>query len=249
MTIREFELMEHPFGYKAEYWDGKAVITPKEQNVTTRLAIKPQSIHNNYDLRPITSNIKQELIQGYIEVFQDSIEFCNWPQNEIRKHATRHINGYFSGKKGNPCSTSTIAITADKNSIVGLALFLINKREQVILDLLYVKPAWQRQKVATTLVSSAINHLHGKGIKELYSAYHICNKISQKWHHEFGFEDKYDQLYIRQKYDWYQQEIWRQKELNKQPKIKELNQKMRRWQALLDDEWKSVKNALFSHQT
>ena len=238
MTIKEFEIMEHPFGYKAEYWDGKAVFTPREQNVTTKLNIVRRSIKTSYNLMPINPSFKPQMIEAFFESFQDSVEFCDWPQDKIRAHAEKIINDYFAGVRGKPHPVSVTALEPDKGDLAGLALFLCDRREQINLDLLFVMPSYQRKKAATEMVSSAVNRLYEDGIRELYSAYHICNEGSSKWHRSFGFEDVYDQLYIRLKYSWCRHEIWRHEKLGLNNKAEELIKERDYWYSQLEDVWK-----------
>lgn len=44
MSVEEFHLMEHPFGWKTEYFSGKAHLTPREHHVRTQLTLIPQAI-------------------------------------------------------------------------------------------------------------------------------------------------------------------------------------------------------------
>jgi hypothetical protein len=44
MSVEEFRLMEHPFGWKAEYFSGEGHLTPREHLVRTQLTLAPQAI-------------------------------------------------------------------------------------------------------------------------------------------------------------------------------------------------------------
>lgn len=238
MLINEFEVMEHPFGYKVEYWDGAAYLTPREQVVSVRLNITEPQMNKMYTLIPIGLGLKAEMVLAFIESFKDSVEFCNWSEADIRQYAENNLNDYFAGKRGKPHPSSVMTVDPDNYTVTGLALLLYDNMERITLDLLYVAPAWQRRKLATTLVSSAVNNLYKDGVKELYSTYHICNVHSRRWHHAFGFVDLYDQFYIRQKYAWYQHEIRRHEKLGWHDKRVVLQHKMNYWHSQLDDQWR-----------
>lgn len=285
MSMTDFEIMQHPFGWKAEYYGGKAVFTPREHIVTTQLNLTQRDVTSTYLLLPVEVNFKEQMIDAFFETFQDSVEFCNWPLEDIQAQATQNINDYFKGVRGEPLSFSIMAVEPKNNRItsswdnrdskrygistsldnrreegeglkitnnlyypatmqpqnhnlIGLILFIKNKSDKIHLDLLLVKPNYQRKGVGKQMISFAINQLYAAGITELYSAYHICNEISKKWHHSIGFQDIYDQYYIRLKYSWYRHEIWRHQQLNLEEQLESLIQQRDYWYAQLDDDWK-----------
>lgn len=239
MTIEQFHLIEHPFGWKTEYWDGKAHLTPREHIVTTKLDISERTYTNNFDLVPIMEMYKTQMIEAFFETFKDSVEFCNWEQEQVYKHAEKNINNYFEGKRGKPLSNSVMVLdNSNSPRILGLALFLFDKKNNVRLDLLFVRPEYQGKKMATEMVSNVVNYLHRQAVKELFSDYHICNEASRDWHHRFGFKDIFDQLYIRLKYSWLRHEIWRHEKLGLTNKIESLEEQMNWWYSQLEEDWK-----------
>lgn len=48
MSQEEFEIMSHPFGWKAEYWDNHAPKSPREHIVKTRVVLELFSSLNKY---------------------------------------------------------------------------------------------------------------------------------------------------------------------------------------------------------
>lgn len=242
MSMREFELMEHPFGWKAEYCQGKAMLTPREFYVATKLKISPRSADTNYLLVPADPTLKQSMISAFFESFRDSVEFCNWPIPTIKKHAEKNINNYFDGVRGKPLSVSVIAVEPDSDRIAGLALFNQNRRGdgETNLDLLFVRPLHQRKGLATAMVSAAVNQLKEQGIEELCSGFHVCNQNSEKWHHAFGFQDVYDQFYIRLKCAWFRHEIWRHEQLGLPDRVEELTRQRDYWQSQIKEDWTSM---------
>ena len=242
MSMAEFHTMQHPFGWKAEYWGGKAVFTPREQHVETKLnltqrrSIDPDN-HPNHNLRAADPTFKPQMIAAFYDAFQDSVEFCNWPEEEIKKYAAKNIHNYFDGVRGEPLPVSVMALESDRDRIAGLALFT-NQAGKTKLDLLFVIPAYQRKRIATQMVDWAVNQLYQDNIEQVYSAYHICNENSRQWHHSFGFQDIYDQFYIRRKYAWYCHEIWRHEKLGLTAGVEQLIAARDSWYSQLEDEWK-----------
>lgn len=228
MTIEEYERLEHPFGYKVEYWDGHTVFTPRDNPITTRLAVTERAVSTDCRIVPLDPARQQEMIEAFFTAFQDTVEFCDWYEHKIREHAENNIKGYFVGKRGEPHPASVVA-QAEDGSLVGVALLLTDEDSNVCLDLLYVLPDWQRHNIATNMVAAAVNSLYQAGTETLTSTYHICNEASRRWHHAFGFVDVYDQMYIRLKYAWYRNEIWRREKLGLLDGLDVLKQEGERW--------------------
>lgn len=247
MSVAEFEVLEHPFGWKVEYWDGQAHLTPREMGVTTRLALWPsslgqaqpfdvsteQSIYSHFRLVPVQPTYAEQMIAGYFETFVDSVEFCDWPQAQIQASAEKCISRYLAREPGNALPASVMALELDSQALVGLALFVLKKEQKPHLDLLYVRPPFQRQGVATAMVSWGIKHLIAGHFSELLSAYHICNEDSQRWHHKFGFQDIYDPYYMSIRLGWLKLEIWRREKLDLLEGLENLIQERNEWESQL----------------
>ncbi|SEA67292.1 Acetyltransferase (GNAT) family protein [Thiothrix caldifontis] len=234
MTVDEYHLMEQPFGYKVEYWDDHAVITPRENHVVTQLRVVARVVSPACRLVALDTSRQQEMAETFFAAFHDTVEFCDWNESHIREFADRSISGYFAGKRGVPHPASVMALAQD-GSIIGLALLLTDEAGDVCLDLLCVVPAYQRQKIATSMVATAVNQLSVLGVETLSSVYHICNESSRDWHHRFGFVDVYDQMYIRLKYAWYRNEVWRRDKLGLFDGLDALKAERDFWLAQLDE--------------
>jgi hypothetical protein len=89
------------------------------------------------------------MIATFFEAFEDSVEFCDWSLDAILTHATKNINNYFQGVRGKPHPVSRMALEPHSDRLIGLALFVENKQEQIELDLLLVQPSRQRMGIAT----------------------------------------------------------------------------------------------------
>ncbi len=234
MTVEEYHLMEQPFGYKVEYWDDHAVITPRENHVTTQLAVVARGVPSICRLVALDPSRQPEMAETFFDAFHDTVEFCDWNESHIREFADRSISDYFAGKRGVPHPASVLALAQD-GSIIGLALLLTDETGDVCLDLLCVVPAYQRQEIATSMVATAVNQLSVLGVETFSSAYHICNESSRDWHHRFDFVDVYDQMYIRLKYAWYRNEVWRRDKLGLFDGLDALKAERDFWLAQLDE--------------
>ncbi|MBE9028236.1 GNAT family N-acetyltransferase [filamentous cyanobacterium LEGE 11480] len=237
MSWEEFEVMEQPFGWKVEYGDGQANLTPRAIGVTTRLRLAPRNFSHTHQLIPAHPGYCEQMIAGYFETFADSVEFCSWPTADIEASAEKDIQRFFSGTKGEPLSASVIALAPDAQQLIGVALFLLKPPEQTpYMDLLYVRPEFQHQGIATAMLGWGIDRLLAAGFQTLDSAYHICNEPSQRWHHRYGFEDVTDWYYARLKVGWYRSEIARRKKLGLTEGLDVLRQECDHWATQVDPE-------------
>ena len=209
MSIEEFKLIEHPFGWKAEYFSGQTHLTPREYLVRTQLILVPQLITVSAQIVPVDPSLQESMIATFFEAFTDSVEFCDWSLDAIHTHAANNIKNYFKGIRGKPHSVSRMVLEPHSQQIIGLALLVENKKEQIELDLLLVHPSHQRIGLATQMVASAIDHLYADGVRDLRSGYHICNDGSRDWHHSLGFKEIPEYFYCKLKAAWYRDRIWR----------------------------------------
>jgi GNAT superfamily N-acetyltransferase len=237
MSVADYEVLEHPFGWKVEYWDGHARLSPRSIGVTTKINLTPRNSSHPYDLVSVTAEDRDRLISGYFESFSESVEFCGWPAQAIQESAERVIGNYFAAKRGQPLAASTIALVPGSQTFAGLALVIDRPNRGAFLDLLYVRPGFQRQGVATAMLHRAIDRLIEADFQTLTSRYHICNEDSRLWHHHHGFKDEYDWYYIKLKISWYRSEIWRREQLQLTDGLEELQRECDRWEAQLPEEF------------
>jgi len=229
MSVEEYELSEHPLGWKMEYWNGEAHLTPREMGVKTRLDLttfspsKPQNPHQ-HTLVPVDDSYAEEMVDGYFACFVNSVEFCNWPIKDIQEAAQRDITHYLSGKRGIPSPASVIALEPNTKHLSGLALFK-TKEEQICLSLLYVRSPFRRQGIATAMLQHGIRHLTQENHQQLTTHYHICNHQSRQFYHNLGFQDILSPFYIRIKIGYLRQEIYRREKLKMLNKIEQFRQK------------------------
>lgn len=236
IPFAEFELMPQPFGWKVEYYNDKAHFTPRETAIRAKLDIAPDVKTTIYGLQPIDAAYKPQMIEAFYQAFLDSVEFCDWTKKDIRKHADKNINNYFAGVRGQPLAQSVMAIEPKTQQVIGLALFLIHRKKHYELDLLLVHPKYQRQGLASAMVSHVMLQLHEMGITELYSFYHVCNELSQNWHQKFGFKEEFTASFVRLKYAWYRDEVWRQEKLDLTEGLPELIKERDYWHEQLQSE-------------
>ena len=130
MTMDEYLQMHQPFGYKVEYLDGEAVFQPRDLHVDGRLDLTPRTICSPRNFVPVDVAFQQAMKAAFFAAFHDSVEFCDWPEAAIRKHAGKNIDDYFAGVRGRPHSASKLLLDED-GDVIALALFLTDQEERV----------------------------------------------------------------------------------------------------------------------
>ena len=191
MPFAEFEKIERLLGWKTEYWDGYARFTPRAMGVDTCLnfaavSSPPNQATSKFTLITPTPNHTQQMLDSYIAAFINSVEFCGWPINSIFDEAQRDISLYFAGKRGKPLSASVIVLDSKTNQLIGTAL-ITDKKKNACLELLYVRPEYQRKGVGKQMLHHSIRQLMQQGYTQITSRYHICNHHSRQLYHKLGF--------------------------------------------------------------
>jgi hypothetical protein len=101
ISFVEFEQMPKPFGWKAEYYNDKAHLTPRQNAIKTKLNLSVTDFTHLLLIQPVDINYQSQMIKAFYKAFRDSAEFCDWTAQEVKKHAEKNITDYFAGKPGN----------------------------------------------------------------------------------------------------------------------------------------------------
>jgi len=217
MSWEEYELMPWKLGWKHEYWDGRAHITPRQHVICAVMAVKPHAIHASCRLRPVTVEDHRELTALFFQAFRDTIEFCDWSIGSIRDTATRSIDAFFDGKRGQPHVSSRVAVRVSSRRkwehMIGAALIVEPAPGRPMLDMLFVSPRARRRGIASALAGAAMNELQRLGIATLESAYLMGSAPSRAWHQQFGFVEKPDLLSAQLYYRYAEHELQRHEKL------------------------------------
>ena len=228
-------------GWKFEYWDGKAHISPAHRTVATSLDTEPRSYRSPCQIRPVESRYQPGMIDAFVAAFRDTIEYCDWEDERIRDSARDSVIGFFSGERGDPLPASRLALVSHpegkRESVVGASLVVGMRGGSPLLDILFVAPEWQRKGVATALVSSVIHRLHHGGHRRLKSRYNLGNDGSRAWHREFGFVEDSD-LFLAEAYRRHaEHELWRREKLGNltREERRKLMLEVDRWRAQADE--------------
>ena len=209
MTIEDFHLMPWELGWKHEYFDGMAHVTPSMVCVDCVLEVGPMPAFAEECIRPVGPSWMAALVEGFGDAFQGSAEYSGWPQDAFDESVRDSIEGHFSGKYGAPSPASQAAFSG--RDLIGAALVVV-RRDRHCLQPLFVKPPWQRKGVATLLASAVVDALHGMGEKRLFSSFLLANESSRCWHRQFGFRELPSELLTRHCLHHCRHELWRRQQ-------------------------------------
>jgi len=203
MTFEEYELLPREPGWKCEYWDGHAHLSPRHQSALATIEVKPRPVDPSCLLRPVSPDDEAQFLPIYFAAFGDTIEYCDYQPKKIKALAREALRGFFTGARGQPLTASRLAVAspsageAGEERVVGAALIVAKDDGAPMLDLLFVSPDCQRRGLATALVSASINELHQRGEPRLLTRYHVGNEQSRAWHRKFGFVEEPDLMLAR----------------------------------------------------
>jgi GNAT superfamily N-acetyltransferase len=146
-----------------------------------------------------------------LEAFADNQAFCDYTDEQFLDAARRDLRDSFTGHRAPPLPASRVAVATEAmdERLVGAALLSRDQEYGPVLDLLFIRPPWQRRGLATALVASAVNALYQAGESTLTSCYQLANPASQAWHRAFGFVERPDLRYAQAYYRRARQELFR----------------------------------------
>ncbi|MFN8443881.1 MAG: GNAT family N-acetyltransferase [Caldilineaceae bacterium] len=238
MSIDEFHVMPHKLGWKYEYWEGQAYISPRMSSVvTTVVPVEPRPVPACCLCRPTEEDDISLLRPAYFAAFVEAVDYCDYPPEHVAQAAERNLITFFAGDRGTPLPASHLAFDpqSPQSTAIGAAL-IVEKNDGIpMIDLLYVVPEWQNRGVATALVSSAMNALHVVGYTTLKSRYLLSNEQSRNWHLRFGFVEEMNHFVLNNYYQDALYEWRRHKELGDLPaeELAHLETARNEWKARL----------------
>src|SRR5437867_3166311 len=100
MTVDEFLALPQEFGWKYEYFDGKAWIQPWEWHVFLEAEIPRGSARRPPAIRPLRPEDAEDLIDAFCETFESSVEFCGYSDEQFRSFAPERIEELFAERHG-----------------------------------------------------------------------------------------------------------------------------------------------------
>jgi GNAT superfamily N-acetyltransferase len=198
MSFEEYRALPMHPAWRHEYYGGMAHLSPRDTAVAfLRLPVAPRPpvpLPAAHCLRPPDPDADRDaLADAFFCAFAETVEYCDWDEENIRVAARDAVRTCFAGRRGAFLPGFSRLVVSDSVGVVAAALLVRPESEPTAhLDLLFVRPEAHRTGLATAAVTDCVNALHAAGELLLTSAYHVGNDASVAWHTRFGFVEEPD---------------------------------------------------------
>ncbi|KAA1259498.1 Acetyltransferase (GNAT) family protein [Rubripirellula obstinata] len=197
MSIDDFRVMPHRLGWKHEYWDGMARLSPSHGAVAKfelRFNQTPpasSTSKSTYDIRGVGDVDRESLVQLHINAFDDSIEFAGYSDAAFEKEQRRSMSAFFapenSTRRRRGLAKHSFAVVDGNDSVA--AIFIRETPDGLAVEPILVHPRYHRKGLASALFWQSCRALASEGVKVLRSSCHLGNHASMKWHLAMGFRE------------------------------------------------------------
>ena len=113
MSLAEFRLLPRDPGWRYEYFDEMAHVTPRARFATVRVGVGSRPLEPPLPLRGVVASDREELRAAYVAAFADSVEFCDVPPEGISRSARENIRDFYAGDRGGQRAQAFPAIELD----------------------------------------------------------------------------------------------------------------------------------------
>lgn len=202
MPVDDFHTMRHRLGWKHEYWDGAARLSPSHIAVTTfsrplsqRSAPQP-CLETDYEIQPVTPAGEDAIVDLYVRAFESAVEFAGYSDDLYRDTLKIDVARFFEGtlqRNHNRAAVEHSYVVRHTSGIVAALLVRI-KGETPCIEPVMVDPGCQRRGLGTALLNRTVESLHAVGFSTIQSHCHLANKSSLAWHRKNGFEESPNHL-------------------------------------------------------
>jgi hypothetical protein len=99
MSFEEWELLPHQPGWKHEYRDGCAHLTPNHRTAATVAPVTPRPVNPVGTTRHVLLEDEAPLLTAYLEAFVDDQAFCHDTGEQFHDAAYRDLYESFHGRR------------------------------------------------------------------------------------------------------------------------------------------------------
>jgi GNAT superfamily N-acetyltransferase len=198
MSFEAYERMEQRLGWKHEYWDGAARLSPQESAVGTfrrRLdsaLVSHWSRHAHECVRVAHPDDAPALVELFLHAFDDAVEFAGWPERHYHRNAHETVASFFGGPDARqiarPGRRESSFVVASNDRLLA-ALLVRSSGSGPIVEPVMVHSAHRRHGLASALLAVSIEALRNDGETVLLSRCHLGNPPGLGWHEASGFEE------------------------------------------------------------
>ena len=184
MSIEEYHLLPWKRGWKYEYFDDAAMISPRYWTETVQLKVQRQNT-TAYSVQTPNESLRLAIAEGLHVAYFDSVEFCDYSEKHFAGAVETMTKNFFEYAQHNHAWIITL-FGEPKRVLAGG--YVKPVADGLMLESLFVRPEWQRAGLATVLLKHLCDQLVLEGLVSLESSYVIGNEASTAWHKKMGFE-------------------------------------------------------------
>jgi GNAT superfamily N-acetyltransferase len=198
MEIDAFLAMPHRLGWKHEYWDGAARLSPSGTAVarfeidTSESGMRTGESKEVERPRLVSPADQVALAELHANAFDTAPEFAGFSREQLLDESRRSIGGLFAEVAASHRPRRRIAhpsYVIECGGRVAAAIILVAGDGAPLIEPVMVCPHWQRRGLATTLLRASVAGLRRDGVATLQSRCHLANEASMAWHVRNGFRE------------------------------------------------------------
>lgn len=214
ITIDEFHRLPRNPAYKYEYFDGRAVLSPRPKLFACArdLSPVPSDPYEPVTVRPLPAADARDLAGLFAFALRSTQPFASLGKDDARRAADATLDRTLTGEDGPPVEAAWFRADGDRREgTVGGALVTLAPVETLTrpfagvwkapppadavekrlgvphLTWVFVNPWVARRGVGTALLAAVVEALRGLGFDALASTFALDNPPSALWHWRNGF--------------------------------------------------------------
>ncbi len=212
LTVAQFHTLPRNAGYKYEYLDGRAVLSPRPKTFTGVLDLAPLPRPDGFDVRPLPAADIPSLVDLFRHASAHTQPFQSLPNEKAQLAAADAIHQTADGRDGPVIEQACFRVYGDRHpDPVGAILVTLVppevltepfagewkekpppdaiERKLGVPHLTWVFVSWweARRGFGTALLAHSVNALLEMGFTHLASTFALDNGPSLLWHWRNGF--------------------------------------------------------------
>jgi len=197
MTVDDFHTMRHRLGWKHEYWDGAARLSPSHIAVTTfsrplnqRCGARP-CLETGYEIQPVNAANEGAVVDLYVKAFESAVEFAGYSDDLYRDTLKSDVARFFEGTLQRNRNRGAVehSYVVQHSTVIVAALLVGFRGETPCIEPVMVDPEHQLRGLATALINRTAESLLAAGFTTIQSHCHLANTSSLAWHRKNGFKE------------------------------------------------------------
>ncbi|MEZ6131558.1 MAG: GNAT family N-acetyltransferase [Planctomycetaceae bacterium] len=197
MPIEDFLVMKHRLGWKHEYWDQTARLSPQYTAVAdfelpvARTFVAEPKLSPGYELRPVDHSDCAAIVKLFQRAFDQSIEYTGWSDSDFQKDAEASAESFFGRRHSAGRTTGYLnqSFVVTLSDAVVAALQIRPDHRGPVVEPVMVDPEHHRQGLGKAMLCAVLAVLRQADIPTLYSRCHLGNSASLNWHAGVGFHE------------------------------------------------------------